>query len=163
MSQVSMRCPSCRSEIPQEPGFSPWCDRCGWNTVPIDDRPAAKSTLEALLGNAAKRLERRRFDTIVRRRAAGARFNFATLLLVVLSGLVLLFTPLVAVAGVISLRSGAVLGVALGILLLGIAWVLRPRIQNIPQFLKREAEPDLFATCDEVARAVGAPRAQGII
>ena len=125
-------CPQCGGGYPVQAGFVPWCDRCGWGLKP-PALPRARSPFAKLYVEAGRRaggalLAEMRRGPVGRPRltpALAAAFALAVLVHGVTLGLVGLGVALLAGAW------GYWIIVAVGLLCLGLAWVIRPRAPRL--------------------------------
>ncbi|MFF1477744.1 M48 family metalloprotease, partial [Streptomyces sp. NPDC058301] len=151
-------CPDCGRDVPVDPRFVTWCAECGWNVDPGAPQ-APEGRLEAL----RRRLARRHGEQLYAEGVDGRpRKDASSVLARALALLVHAVTLGLAVAGAVVLVSGigTFSGWALGAVLLGIAFVLRPRLGSLPDsgeepVLYRADAPSLFGLIDEVAAVVG--------
>jgi heat shock protein HtpX len=162
-------CPQCGGAYPVQAGFVPWCDRCGWGLKP-PALPRARSPFAKLYVEAGRRaggalLAEMRRGPVGRPRltpALAAAFALAVLVHGVTLGLVGLGVALLAGAW------GYWIIVAVGLLCLGLAWVIRPRAPRLDAedrdgLVTRAGFPALFALTDRVAAALGARPVETIV
>ncbi|WP_405550096.1 M48 family metallopeptidase [Streptomyces microflavus] len=151
-------CPECGTEVRADRRFVAWCTDCGWNVDPEEpEEPVGR------LVARRRRLAREHGERLLAEVSSGAsllpRRDAAGVLAYTLALAVHTVTAVLLVAGVllVVLGWGSALP-ALGLLLLVLAWVLRPRLDRLPTdtpvLLRRDA-PELFALIDEVVTAVG--------
>ncbi|MGC0418703.1 M48 family metallopeptidase [Embleya sp. AB8] len=153
-------CPQCGARVPVESRFVTWCARCDWNVDPGGAPEPAPGRIDAL----RRRLVHRYGEQLLIEVGSGAtgrppRSSYRALAY----GLALLVhgvTVALLVGGVLLLVLGwgTFLGPVLGVLLLAMACVLRPRLLSRPRgvpTLERADAPTLFAVIDEIAAAVG--------
>ncbi len=157
-------CPSCGTALERVAGYSSWCDRCDWNLDPLN-REAPKLTVRdrflARIGEAASsRLHRQFLDANELR----PRFTLSKAGAYLLSALVLVASLLFAVAGLLLIATGRVFGVVAGLVLIGFAWVARPRVSKVEVDLDQpELVPTLTAVANRIAGAVGTKPADGVV
>ncbi|WP_433368247.1 M48 family metalloprotease [Actinoplanes sp. CA-142083] len=139
-----------------------WCPACDWN-LQVTPAVLGWGWVDRRLHRVATRLTDGQFTALadgplVRRSASAAR-------VVTLVAAALLLTAVVAIAGLgvwLLLMPGA-LAKGLGVLLIGTAVVLRPRLGRLGHLtddahqIERSAAPELFGLVERVATAVGAP------
>ncbi len=158
-------CPECRStSITSLPDHTPWCTDCEWN---LDDFPADPhaswfwnriATSDQRAGYRSD-LELSRSDAPSPVASAGHRF------LIALSAL-LIVVMLALVAGGLWLivMGGPFWPAALGVVLLGLAALIRPRFARLKLLMKRsyrvepEKSPGWHGLIDRIAAEVDAPR-----
>lgn len=163
VEETSQPCPECGTEIRTDLRFIRWCAECDWN---VDPGPPEE---EKGRRSAARRARARRDGEKLLRRlreeeaADGATGRggggLSTVLVHAVAFAVHAVTLSLAVGAVWCLvhnRGG--LGVLLGVVLLVIAWSLRPRLSRLPKDVhafRRGDAPALYGLIDEVARVVG--------
>jgi Zn-dependent protease with chaperone function len=155
----SMECPSCAASITFDRRFSPWCAECDWNVDAGRPKPAKLS-----------RVERRRVALAARAAAGSAqavaehapdrapRWGVASTVGLVASGAVIGAWLLLVLAGVSMLGSGPI-AVVIGLFILAIAAISRPRLGSKPEgAIARADAPELYALVDEIAATLKAPK-----
>ena len=162
-------CPKCGGAYPVQAGFVPWCDRCGWGLKPPALRrtrsPFDKLYLEAGRRAGGALLAEMRRAPVGRPRvtpAMAAAFALALLVHGLTLGLVVL--GLALIAG----EWGYWIIVAVGLLCLGLAWVIRPRFPRLDDndregLVTRAEFPALFALTDRIARTLDARPVEAIV
>ncbi|MFC9290247.1 M48 family metalloprotease [Streptomyces sp. NPDC057052] len=138
--------------------FTVWCAACDWNVDP--QKPEAERGLLARTRQAAAHRYGARLAADM---ASGgeprARRDVAAVLACVCAVLVHSLTLLVTALGIRWIISGwGGVPMAGGLLLLALAWSLRPRLGKPPQdgpVLHRADAPELFSLIDDVAEVVG--------
>ncbi|MEU3062640.1 M48 family metallopeptidase [Streptomyces subrutilus] len=159
--RVGTSCPECGAAVPVDERYVVWCAVCDWN---VD--PGAPDPEPGWIAAARRRMARKYGEQLAAEmeRDGGSfgrvKRDAGTLLALSIAGLVNAGTVLLAVAGVLLLVLGWDTGIlpAVGALMLGLAWVMRPRRMRLPQegpLLYRADAPELFALIDEVAGVVG--------
>ncbi|MFD7554844.1 MULTISPECIES: M48 family metalloprotease [unclassified Streptomyces] len=154
-------CPECGSPVPLDARFVEWCAACDWNVDPGSPEPdpgriaAFRRRLAREYGDQLAAEMERGVDGSAPRAwdAAGA---FASGVALLVHGV----TVLLIVSAVLLVVLGWDTGLlpVFGVLLLGLAVVLRPRAGRLPkdaQALHRADAPRLFELIDEVGAAVG--------
>ncbi|MEU7024101.1 M48 family metallopeptidase [Streptomyces sp. NPDC046203] len=153
--------------MPVDPRFVVWCAACGWNADPeAGVRRQDTGLFERVRSGMARRHGEQLYAELARaepgagRPAGGARV-LASLLALLVHGV----TVALAAAGLwlwlLTARWGEGLQPVIGVLLLGLAVLLRPRFGSTARLrksetvLERSDAPHLFALLDEVAAAVG--------
>jgi len=141
-----------------------WCPACEWN---VDREPPTILGLEwadRRLHRVAVRLTTRQFAALARGPLTGRRVTAARV--VTLSAAVVLLAGvfLIAGLGVRLVLAPNLAAKGLGVLVLAVAFVLRPRLGRLSsltrdaQRVERGAAPELFGLVERVAAEVGAPR-----
>ncbi|MEU6350045.1 M48 family metallopeptidase [Streptomyces sp. NPDC047072] len=157
--QTRQPCPECGAEIRTDRRFTTWCAVCDWNVDPQrPDEPARG--LKSMRRKVAQRYGERLFGELsstdapepTGRTAVGLAASAVAL---AVHGL----TAALAAAGIGLLASGwGGPSVLLGLVLLALAWSLRPRLNRLPKdarVLLRHDAPELYALIDEIAAAMG--------
>ncbi|NUW41902.1 M48 family metallopeptidase [Nonomuraea rhodomycinica] len=148
-------CPQCSAGIVRDGRYAVWCPSCEWNLGA--DSPGRRS-LGAVL---ADRLTAGQHARVLRRGAAlqgGGLSRTAAMLLAALIHLVTAGCVVAAVTVVVAVPN--IVGVLAAVLLLGTAWLMRPRLGRLPagrHLLGRDRAPRLFGLLDRIGAEVGAP------
>ncbi|WP_037869925.1 M48 family metallopeptidase [Streptomyces sp. NRRL S-813] len=154
----SQACPECGAEIRADSRYVAWCAACDWNVDP--ETPHQERNR---LDRARRALSRRHGEKLLAEVTAGgslrARRDASSLLAFAITLAVHGVTVALAFGGVWWLvREWGGVGMVPGLLLLVVAWSLRPRAVRLPKVdlaLHRGDAPELYALVDEVARVVG--------
>ncbi|MGV9348905.1 M48 family metallopeptidase [Streptomyces spiralis] len=154
----SQSCPECGAEIRADSRYVAWCAACDWNVDP--ETPHQERNR---LDRARRALSRRHGEKLLAEVTAGgslrARRDASSLLAFAITLAVHGVTVALAFGGVWWLvREWGGVGMVPGLLLLAVAWSLRPRAARLPKVdlaLHRGDAPELYALVDEVARVVG--------
>lgn len=157
-------CPSCGAALPPPAGFSQWCEACEWNLLPPEE-VANPSALGRIYRQLGARLGETLFEDVMRGADLRPHVTGAGVATLAMAGVIYAVTVLLALSGVWLLWSGwpNPFAVLLAVVLLGSAWVTRPRFAPVPdEVLDRHTYPALYALVDRVADALGAPRAAGV-
>ncbi|MFC5906283.1 M48 family metallopeptidase [Streptacidiphilus monticola] len=152
-------CDDCGEPLTADPRFVRWCPACGWNARPGGaPRSAGAETAVELRFLAAARTSAR----------LRPQRDLAWLATVLVAGLVHLLTLGVTVGGVDLLVTGHLPAKAVGLVLLCVAFSLRPRLGSLRSFrrnqvtLDRDQAPAFYALLDEVADHLGARRVRTV-
>ncbi|MEU0603114.1 M48 family metalloprotease [Streptomyces sp. NPDC006393] len=156
--EKSQSCPECGAEIHADGRFVSWCGACDWNVDPEGPHQEGDR-----LDRARRALARRHGEKLLGEVTAGgslrARRDTFSLLAFAMALAVHGVTVALVVGGAWWLvRGWGGAGMVPGLLLLAVAWPLRPRGARLPEagpVLHRDEAPELFALVDEVARVVG--------
>lgn len=163
----SLACPRCAAPTVTLGLSHPWCAACDWNLDRTLPPTLGWKWLDRRLHRVAHRLTIAQFTALadgplVRRSTSAAR-------LVTLAVAVLLIAGVLAIAAagvwLLVFEPGFVAKL-LGVLLLGVAVILRPRLNRLGSdspVLDRGAAPTLFDLVERVARSVGAPVPQVVL
>ncbi|MEV0202767.1 M48 family metallopeptidase [Nonomuraea sp. NPDC050691] len=148
-------CPQCSADIVRDDRYALWCPSCEWNLT--GELPGRRS-LGAVL---ADRLTAGQHAHVLRRGATlegGGLSRAAAMLLAALIHLVTAGCVVAAVAVVVAVPN--IVGLLSAVLLLGVAWLMRPRLGRLPadrHLLGRGRAPRLFGLLDRIGAEVGAP------
>lgn len=152
-------CPHCGAPLHEDAGFTVWCDRCDWNVDPYPPATEALSRLDRLEHRLARRYSERLFAEVTKGPPLRPHRDVSSVLAQVLAGIVHASTLVLVGVGLWFVFGGLGFVLAfIGVLMLAIAVVLRPRIARLPEhvfFLERAEAPELFVLVDEVAAAAG--------
>ncbi|MFC3742837.1 M48 family metalloprotease [Paractinoplanes deccanensis] len=161
---VRTGCPHCDSPLTTAPGEAPWCAGCEWNLdhFPADER---MSWFWNRIAGADQRAGFRSDRLLARSADPEPVGHRGHRLLVALSAAIVLAT-LAAVAGGLWLivAGGPFWPVVFGLVLLGLAWAVRPRFARLRPLLKTSYRVDpakapvLHALIERIAAALGTPR-----
>ncbi len=128
-------CGACGKAVPVDGGYVPWCE-CGWNLRPAAAADADAAPRRGLLPKLYAGLGRRRgqavFERLLKGRAARPRFAPAALYaLAVAIQMLVLFFLLTGLSLVVTNYTNLIM-LALGLSLVGFAWLGRPRFGAEP-------------------------------
>jgi Zn-dependent protease with chaperone function len=150
--------------LPVDPGYTTWCERCGWNVRP-DQSPAAPNAIVRAYETLGRRQSQRLFDDLLRQPALKRTLIPSDLAAFVIAALVHSLTLVCVALGIAvsALFWPNLIGILLGSPLFVLAWVLAPRLPPSPDIiLDRHEFPALYALADAVADALGTARVAGI-
>ncbi|MGW5234223.1 M48 family metalloprotease [Streptomyces nodosus] len=150
-------CPECGAEIRADARFVVWCAACDWN---VDATPQEEpNRLERARRALARRHGEKLLAEVMDGRNLRARRDAPSVLAYAIALAVHGVTLVLATGGIWCLLSGwGVGGIALGVILLAMAWGLRPRVPRLPVdalVLHRRDAPEIYALVDRVAQVVG--------
>jgi Zn-dependent protease with chaperone function len=158
-------CGSCGARMPVYDLVRSWCDACGWNVSEASERP------RSLLDRKIDALGQVHGDWLLKRVSESTdaelrpRFSGPTLIAFALSAVIFGLTLLMGLAGLYLIISGwpnipFIMG---GVILLVVAWFLRPRLGTLPDdCLARSEYPNLFAMTDSIAVQLGVERIERV-
>jgi|GEM_PF-378276 len=158
-----VQCPTCHIPLPVHPGYVTWCERCDWNLQPSGSAAPVAGTTRLYAG-LGRRLSRHLYTTLLVAPALGPRLTPAILLAFLLAGGVHALTVALALLG--GLLIGGNWGSwgidGIGLLLLGLAWFVRPRFPQLApddrdRLVTRTQCPTLYQVTDRVCAALGTP------
>ena len=157
------QCPACGAALARAESGPPWCPACEWNLGAYDPRvlpPRGWRWLERFGHRVAFRLDRALYARLSENRPTRPELTFARAVLVVLAALLYLADAAAAgFGGYLLVQHSSFWEVNLGVALLVLALVLRPRFGRVPtrsRRLDRARTPLLFELVDRVAAEVGA-------
>ncbi|MCZ4119182.1 M48 family metallopeptidase [Streptomyces sp. H39-S7] len=160
-------CPDCGAAVPVDPRFATWCAECGWNTD-----SAEPDALPGRIGAHRVALARRHGEQLHAELAGGGdqspRRDAHSVLAYALACAVHLFTVALAAIGLLLVVLGwdTVVEPIIGVILLVVAFALRPRLGRLPGdgvVLRRADAPALFTLLDQVAEGVSTRAADAVI
>src|SRR5207247_43760 len=130
----SVSCPKCGTELPSFPGYMTWCHSCGWNVL-APERPGPRTRVERLYEQVGKRVGDRLASSLIRSEKLEPRLTPVRVAAYAVAVLV--------VVGVAAMIAFAVFLVTVAyfnpfvdvfaLLLLGTAWLMRPRLGKVPK------------------------------
>jgi heat shock protein HtpX len=163
LTQTTDLCPECRGALVRPETGQPWCPACEWNLGVYDPEvvPARGwRWLDRHGHRLALRLDRALFARFALERPSQPGWTAARAVLVAISAiLVLLPLGCLALGMWLIVHDFPSWRVLPGLLLIGVAIGLRPRLGRLPQrrlTLRRDQAATLFALIDRVAAAAGA-------
>jgi Zn-dependent protease with chaperone function len=163
MHDVS-KCPQCNTAIALNPGFVQWCDACDWNiSLKEDDEP--KTVWEKFYKKMSTQYSERLFQDVLARKSLKPENNALKVFGYVFAAFVLLIPVLTLITGIYLLVAlwPNIFAIATGLLLLGITFVMRPRISPMPKnILPRERYPALYEYSDAICSHLGCAPLDGI-
>lgn len=165
MGERTKACPKCGSKIPADTGYVSWCDNCNWGVKPHEVEDSASLFAQAFR-RLGERAGRALLDEQLRARSGKPKFDAAWFAAMAISVLINLLSPAFAVGGVwlIVVTWPNVVGIAGGLLAIGIAIATRPHVPaKVTAYASREEFPTIYRVVDEIAEALGAPKPAGII
>ncbi|UYZ21915.1 M48 family metallopeptidase [Mesobacillus jeotgali] len=159
-------CPDCSSAIPFNKGYVSWCD-CGYN---MDHSPSEKtgSKLNALYEKLGNKRGQKVFQELVSQQELRQRISFSKSLAFMAATIVHLISISLFLLGLYFLifQNDHFMFIAAGLILLGIAWLARPRVPKLDKdehLISRQEFPFLFEAVDQLADAMQVKRIDGII
>jgi Zn-dependent protease with chaperone function len=152
-------CPQCGARLQADAGFTVWCDRCDWNVEPYPPATVGLSRFDRLEQQLARRYTERLFAEITKGVPLRPHRDVSSVLAQGLAVIVHASTVALVGVGLWFVFGGlGFVAVFVGVLLLAIAVLLRPRFARLPEhesLLERRDAPELFGLADEVAAAAG--------
>jgi heat shock protein HtpX len=156
-------CPECHLPVPVVPGYPDWCEACGWNLKP----PPAFDPQEGRFGRIAEAVGRRSGDRMARDLLATRKLEphwtpAKCVAYAVAAAVHALALALIAggLAGIV-LDFPNALAMLLGTTMMGIGWLMRPRLPRLDDDdghpLDPARTPALHELVAAVARALDRP------
>jgi heat shock protein HtpX len=166
-ASVGLACPRCAEPTVTLGLTHPWCAACDWNLDRTIPAGLGWKWLDRRLHRVAVRLTTAQFTTLAEGPALRRSVTAARLVTLVAAGVLLAAVLAIAVlGGWLLVREPGFVAKLLGVLLLGVAVVLRPRFHRLAtltedaQPVDRAAAPELFALIGRVAGELGTPLPQ---
>ncbi|MDX3234477.1 M48 family metalloprotease [Streptomyces sp. ME03-5709C] len=162
-------CPHCGQRLTEDDRFVVWCAACDWNVRGgNEDDEGHDGPVDAFRRRLSRAYGEELFARMTSDRPPRPGRGAAYVGAYAIAGFVHLLTLAVAGAGVWLLVTGwrVIIPAVLGVMLLGLAWLMRPRLGRVPRNgvrLQRADAPALYTLLDEVADALGAPRADVVV
>lgn len=153
------RCPSCGQEIPIHRGFSRWCAACEWN-LNLEEDASQRSPLGRMYRGAGRRAARQLLESYINAPASALRPRMTIASLAAFIFVLGVHLVSLAVGGmgiyVIVTEWPKVFPVILGCLLLGVVWLLFPRVGRLPDRVLKQSEfPAIYALVAEISDRLG--------
>ncbi|ANS67460.1 peptidase M48, Ste24p [Streptomyces lincolnensis] len=154
-------CPQCGTEIRTDARFTRWCAACDWNVDPERaESDEKRSRLESLRHELAQRYGEQLLAELSAEgeQRRGGRDTAGILAYAIALAVHGVTATLVASGLWILIAGSGAVAKGLGILLLALAWPLRPRLNRLPKdarVLTRTEAPELYGLVDEIARTLG--------
>jgi Zn-dependent protease with chaperone function len=166
-TETSEICPECGAEMPVNPGYITWCDKCNWNVSAQQPR-TSDGILDSVYMALGKRLGQGMLKELMGSGSLKPRVTAGKVLAYGVATVVHLITLLSYAAGLFLVIAGwpAVAMLVPGMLLLWIAWTITPRAGNLSPddlTLNTARFPALYDVATNVARSVGLPDASTIL
>ena len=150
-------------------GYTTWCDSCSWNLVPLYPSSEGSGLRDRLFASAGRKLGSRLAEELavassLEPRLTGARFGTYAIATIVFS-----LTIAIAVTGAALIVVGAlavnVIEIVCGLLLVALAWLMRPRFGRFPkeEITERADAPTLYDLVDRVTAEMGARPVAGVV
>jgi Zn-dependent protease with chaperone function len=135
-----------------------WCPRCEWNLHP-PPAPEPRTRFQREYLRAGRRWGERVAERLVASGRLAPRWTASKIAAYALAAVIHLFTFGLAAGGIalLVLARGNVFALLGGVVMLGSAWFMRPRLGRVPDedVVAREQAPELHRLVDEVAATLG--------
>ena len=149
-------CPTCDTSLPVDPRFVTWCHACGWN-LSVEDPATSPSRLSRVAATAGRRLGDRMAEQLAQEELA-PRLTAPKVAAYAVAIAVHAFVLGLSALGIwLLVGAGLFLKIA-GVLLLGLAYLMRPRLGSRPRddLIERGDAATLYALVDEIAASLAA-------
>ena len=160
-------CPQCGTTLPVNPGFVTWCDHCGWNLKP-HQTGQPRTIFDSIYLSLNKRFSARLRNQVLHAASLQPKFTPAQGLAYVVALAIHSLTLLTTLLGITLIVQGwgYWIVMALGALLLLIAWQVHPRIPRFKaadEVVSRQDFPTLFRIVEDVATMLNSPPVDTIV
>jgi Zn-dependent protease with chaperone function len=163
---VATTCPKCEQMVVENAGYRTWCPACDWNLTDDFGQPR-RGFVRRRLDRASDRLVVSLADELRADGVSPPGWDAARVASYVVAGGVHLLTAVLVVTAVtVSVLSPVFPVFVLSLLLLAVAFFIRPRFGRMPEGrmpLTRTDAPELYRLLDRVADEVGARRVDVIV
>jgi Zn-dependent protease with chaperone function len=164
--QTSRECPQCGATVPFHQGFLTWCHECSWNLV-APATPGSITRFDRLYSAAGRRLGDRMADRLLAADSLEPHVTPTRVAAYAIAALTHTTTLAFAVGGVLlfALAFPNPAAIVVGFLLVGVAFLMRPRIGKLPteRTLTRAEAPALYSLVDDIAHALEVPNVDLIV
>lgn len=162
VAEGCVACPNCAAEVPEIEGFRPWCG-CGWNLTPsVRQVESYTDHVYAEISSWRGRGIRESFQAGNGGHRGRSPARILLFLLSVLTNSSFL-VALVAGVSVFLFLPLNLITFFVGAPLVGMAWVVRPRLAVEPEVLSTRSEcPGLWDLVDRVSGALGVEPPEGL-
>lgn len=153
--------------MPVYTGYITWCENCGWN-LRLEESDPPNNRFEAIYASINQRLSTGLFNKLLKAHSLKPTLTWSKIIAYTIAGLVHGLTLVLVVLGLwLALFSWPYLILtAIGLLMLGAAWLLAPKPPKLPkesEIVSRDDFPALYALVDKVAEGLNAPRIDAIV
>ncbi|PPA70361.1 M48 family metallopeptidase [Jeotgalibacillus proteolyticus] len=160
-------CPSCGEEYPVVPGYVSWCDHCLYNVNPLADEEK-KTFMERAYLSLGERNGKALLDKMIQQKSEKPSLNVNDVMAYIFASLVhLVSLGLIFLAGyLLAVFYHEPILVITAVMLLGVAWVARPRINRLEKedvVLERSQLPELFGVLDDISDGLHIKRIDGVV
>lgn len=159
-------CPDCASPLSITAGFPTWCARCEWGLAEPEE-PAGRGFGRAWFAARSARLVQSLHEELARTRVRRPGWDLARFASYLLAVVVHAFTfGVLVLAATLAWTVPNVVGIGLALVLVLLAFVIRPRFGRLDKdaIVRRRADaPALFALLDRVADELGARHVHAVV
>jgi Zn-dependent protease with chaperone function len=160
-------CPSCGADMGWDEEYIVWCEACEYNINPSHNQEYVKK-LDLIYEKLGRRFGESMLHQVSERQSLRPGFSFARLAAFVLASAVHMVSLFFLFSSIyfISQWQGSIWFAVLGLFLLGLSWVTRPRFGKLDvseKILFREELPELYNIVDKLCETAGIRPIDGII
>lgn len=159
------KCPKCGAEMPVNPGFITWCDKCGWNINFDVRRKSNKDIFEILSNSENQQVCKKVFDNINKEVKKNRKKRPAAIIACIIALAVHLCTILWFLLGLdlIIFHLNA-LTFPMSMLCLIISRYLMPKFSSFVEHgIPRAVYPEIYNFVDKISKEMNAPKIDIIV
>ncbi|MEC0268864.1 M48 family metalloprotease [Paenibacillus anseongense] len=159
-------CPNCMEKTPVLKGFMTWCDKCEWNVKADDKKGKPRNVFERTYLQVGEKMGSDLLQTLIIKGSLHTTFSWMRLFTYLAASVVHLFSLFLFVSGILLVVFNVqnIIILIFGCILLVFAWATRPRFHKLNEkTLAREAFPALYRAMDDIAKAMGSDRVEGVV
>jgi Zn-dependent protease with chaperone function len=150
-------CPECGAAVASTPGWTSWCPTCNWNLT-AGKTPTAepRTRFERAYVKAGARIGRRLGTQLEAARDLEPSWTVSKVAAVAIAVAVHLLAIAIFAGGVLLVLTASPPAVLAGLVFLGVAWLMRPRLAKVPDegVVTPEEAPTLYALAEQVAASL---------
>jgi heat shock protein HtpX len=160
-------CPSCGADMGWDEEYIVWCEACEYNINPSHKEEYVKK-LDLIYEKLGRRFGESMLQQVSERQSLRPGFSFARLVAYVLATAVHMVSLLFLVSSIyfITQWQESIWFAVLGLFLLALSWVTRPRFGKLDvseRIVDREELPELYYVVDKLCETAGVLPIDGII
>jgi heat shock protein HtpX len=165
--KVSEICPSCGANMGWDEEYVVWCEECEYNINPSHKQESVKK-LDLIYEKLGRRFGESMLHQVSERQSMRPGFSFARFVAYVLATAVHMVSLFFLVSSLyfISQWQDSIWFAVLGLFLLALSWVTRPRFGKLDkseQVVCREEIPEFYNVVDKLCETAGVRPVDGII
>ena len=156
MDNSQTLCDQCGKTVPVISGYIPWCD-CGWNLDFSEMDKTSDNPFQKIYKNLGQRRGRAIYNHLKNKRIEKSGFSFTNILIVSFAIAIQMLVLCLFLLGLylIIFNFSNILMLILGIGLLGMTWLSRPRFQSVPpNNITKENFPEVHKLVKKVSDAL---------
>ncbi|GAA0345242.1 hypothetical protein GCM10008967_39590 [Bacillus carboniphilus] len=157
-------CPQCQRQMPVSTDYITWCEYCDYNVNPtLTEESDAITRLYERLGD---RLGESMVESIKEGVVPSARFPTLAAFLIATIIHITSVSLFIGALYCLFFVEKSILVYIMTVLLFGLSWVLRPRINRLEKdevVISREDFPTLYKICDKISEEMNTKKVDGII